>query len=227
MHRSLGLDDDLDGIELIQDIEAAFAIRFAEEDINKCVTVGDVFDLVAATLPKNKLGGSCATAMCFYRLRRALKARLHIELKPDTPIEELKVGSVRELYRIIEQDGGLRAPPKIISMWGCIALALAGAVPLALITLGTSWWLAAASALPAIAAYAAAPIRMPADVANFGDLVRRVTDRSIGSLQAKGARLRAPEAWSAFKGIVADHTVVPKDEIRADMLLLASAEATS
>jgi len=112
-------------------------------------------------------------------------------------------------------------------VWGCVALMLIGAVPLASVTLGATWWLAAASALPAIALYAVTPIRLPADIANFGDLVRRVTDRSIGLLQAKGARLREPEAWAAFKGIVADHTVLPKDEIRPDTLLLASAKAAN
>jgi hypothetical protein len=225
MQTSLGLDGDLDDVDLVEDIETAFAVRFADEDISKCRTVGDVFALVAATLPKNKVGGSCATAMCFYRLRRALQPRHDIELRPDTPIDQLRVDSVRELYRLIEHDCDLRAPPKIISVWGCIALVLIGALPLASVMFGASWWMAAASAFPAVAFYAAAPIRLPADVANFGDLVRRVADRSIGSLQAKGARVSSPEAWSAFKGIVADHTVLPRDEISPDTLLLTPAKA--
>ena len=227
MQSSLGLGGDLDDVELVEDIEAAFALRFSDEDLRKCIAVGDLFELIERSLPKNPVGGSCATAMCFYRLRNALRARLNCDLKPDTPIERLNPISVRELHRIIELDCGLRPPVQVMSIWGCVALVLTVALPLGCIALGLPWWLAGASALPAILSYSLAPIRLPDDVITFADLVRRVTAQSIGSLSAKGARLRAPEAWAVLKDIIADHTVLPKDQISRDTLILACAKTTA
>jgi len=39
MTSSLGLAGDLDDVELIQDVEAAFGIRLADDDIEGCSTV--------------------------------------------------------------------------------------------------------------------------------------------------------------------------------------------
>jgi hypothetical protein len=223
----LGLVGDLDDVELVEDIETAFALRFEDDDLRECRTVGDLFAIIERSLPTSAVGGSCATSMCFYRLRRALRSRVDCDLRPDNPIECLKHISIRELYRVIESDCGLRPPTQIISIWGCVALLLIAALPLGCISLGWPWWLAAASALPAIVLYSFAPIRLPKNIITFGDLVRRVAARSIGSLSAKGARLRPPEAWAVLKDIVSDHTVLPKDEISRDTLLLGRAEAVS
>lgn len=76
MSSSLGLQDDLDDIDLIEDVEGAFGFQLSDCDLSHCRTVGDLFELVKARLPTRGLVGNCATAMTFYRLRRAIQPRI-------------------------------------------------------------------------------------------------------------------------------------------------------
>ena len=171
MTSSLGLAGDLDDVELIQDIEAAFNIRLADDEISRCSTVGQLFELIEAHLPKMPSGQSCATAMCFYRLRRALQPQTANALKPKTSISALGAVPVRKMHQIIESECGLRPPPQIISLWGCLALLLVLALPFGLFAVGMPWWIALPSAALGIGLYRLAPIQLPGEVETFGDLV--------------------------------------------------------
>lgn len=227
MRSSLGLQGDLDDVELIEDVEEAFGLRFWDAELTRCRTVGDLFELVQARLPSEGSTGNCATAMAFYRLRRAIQPHVAITLRPNSPIAALNGISVRELHRIIKEECGLRPPLPYVSILGCIALALIASLPLTVIALGLEWWIAAASALLACGIYRKAPIRLPDQVTTFGDLVRVVSSRSVGALMQQGARLRATEAWDAFGDILSDHTLLPKDAIVLDTLILRPKKAVS
>src|SRR5690606_30928962 len=124
MPSSLGLAGDLDDVAMLEDVEAAFGFRASDDELARCRTVGDLFEVINSRLPSEGFAGSCATAMCFYRLRRAIQPRISIGLRPTTPIEELRSLSVRDLHRIIEKECGLRPPPPTLSVWGCISLVL-------------------------------------------------------------------------------------------------------
>ena len=222
---SLGLAGDLDDVELIEDVEEAFGIRFADCDLQQCRTVGDLFELVKGSLPEGeRIGRGCATAMCFYRLRRAILANFGRELRPATPIRELSSVPVDALYRVV-RECGFRPPAPVISIWGCVALLLVPTLPLLSIGIGLTWWIAAATAAPAIIAYAYSPIRLPGGIATFGDLVRVVASRNIRALSNDGARLRTSEMWTALKDVISDHTALSKDAIESDTLLLAATKA--
>jgi hypothetical protein len=227
MSSSLGLAGDLDDVDMLEDVEAAFDFRVSDEALARCWTVGDLFELIDARLPSECSAASCATAMCFYRLRRAIQPRLAIGLRPSTPIEELRRLSVREMHRIIKEECGLRPPPPTLSLWGCIALVLVPALPLGTLALELGSWAAAASAIVPVAGYRLAPFRHPKSVRTFGDLVRQVSSRSIGALSKQGARLRTPEAWAAFRDILSDHTALPKDMIPPETLIVAPKKAAS
>lgn len=68
-----GLDDDLDGVELVQDVEAAFGLHLPEDELSRCNTVVDLLKLIEERLPTSEIQEQrCATAMCFYRARRSL-----------------------------------------------------------------------------------------------------------------------------------------------------------
>ncbi len=221
MTSSLGLAGDLDDVELIQDVEAAFGIRLADDEISRCSTVGHLFELIEARLPGMPSGQSCATAMCFYRLRRALQPHSAIALRPKTSIAELGRMPVRKLHRIIETECGLRPPPQYITLWGCLALLLVVVLPFGLFAVGMPWWVALPSAVIGIGLYRLAPIQLPGEVETFGDLVRIVASRSIGALAGQGARLGPKEAWQAFTDVLSDHTQLSKDEIGPETSLLA------
>lgn len=227
MTSSLGLAGDLDDVELIQDVEAAFGVRLEDDEIERCSTVGQLFELIKARLPDLPSGQSCATAMCFYRLRRALQPHSVIALKPKTSIGALGSLPVRKLHRIIETECGLRPPPQYITFWGCLALLLVVTLPFGLFAVGMPWWSALPSAALGIGLYRLAPIQLPGEVETFGDLVRIVASRSIGALAGQGARLGPEEAWQAFKDVLSDHTQLSKDEIGPETLLLAPKKAVA
>ena len=227
MTSSLGLAGDLDDVELIQDVEAAFGIRLADDEIERCSTVGQLFELIEARLPQMPNGHSCATAMCFYRLRRALQSHSATALKPMTSISALSAVPVRKLHHIIETECGLRSPPHCITLWGCLALLLVLALPFGLFAVGMPWWIAFPSAALGIGLYRLAPIQLPGEVETFGDLVRIVASRSIGALAGQGARLGPKEAWQAFTDVLSDHTQLSKGEIGPETLLLAPKEASA
>jgi len=220
MSSSLGLQGDLDDVEMIQDVEKAFGFRLSDGDLSRCRTVGDLFELVEAHLPASGLEGNCATAMAFYRLRRAIQPRIDTALRPTTPISALSTIRVHDLHRIVKEECGLRPPMQYISFWGCAALIAIPALPVGALVLGLGWWVAFLSALLAIIAYRKTSIRLPDTILTFGDLVRLVSSRSVGALAKQGARLRASEAWDAFKDIIADHTLLPKEAISPATLLL-------
>ncbi|MFC7498215.1 hypothetical protein ACFQRC_03160 [Enterovirga sp. GCM10030262] len=227
MPSSLGLTGDLDDNDLIEDVEEAFDVQFSKEKLKQCWTVGDLFKLIEAQLPGARSIESCATAMCFYRLRRALQPRIVTELRPKTPIEGLGSLSVRKLHWIIKHECGLRPPPQYVSLWGCIALLLFVALPMGMLTVGWPWWMAAASVIPPVALYRVAPIRLPGSVKTVGDLVRMVSSRSIGKLYQQGARLGSSEAWAAFRDVLSDHSLLQKEAITPDTLILAPRKAVS
>lgn len=221
MTTSLGLAGDLDDVELIQDVEAAFGIRLADDEIERCSTVGQLFELIEARLPQMRSGQSCATALCFFRLRRALQPHSGIALKPKTSISALSAVPVRKLHQIIETECGLRPPPQYITFWGCLSLLLVVTVPFGLFAVGMPWWIALPSAALGIGLCRIAPIQLPGEVETFGDLVKIVSSRSIGALAGQGARLGPKEAWQAFTDVLSDHTQLSKDRILAETLLLA------
>ncbi len=226
MSSSLGLIGDLDDVELIQDVEDAFGLRFSNDELSGCRTAGDLFRLVETQLSQSS-AGSCATAMCFYRLRRALQPRIATDLRPKTAVVVLESLSVRDLHRTIKEECRLRPPLPYVSLWGCIALVLIVALPLSAIALGLGWLGAAASAFAAIGLYRMAPIRLPDSVNTFGDLVRLISSRSIGILAEQGARLRPAEAWPAFTDILSDHSFLPKAAIRPTTLIYALKKVAS
>jgi hypothetical protein len=211
---------------LIEDVEQAFDVRFSDDDLRQCRTVGDLFNLVSGSLPEDDPSRTgCATAICFYRMRQVLQPRFGIALKPATLIAQLSEMPVRKLYAAIRDECGFRPPVSVISIWGCLGLLLVPGLPLLGIAFGLPWWIAPIAALPGSAIYAVSPVRLPTEVHTFGDLVRIVAARNVRALSEQGARLRKPEAWTALKTVISDHTVLRRDEIKEDTLILAPSKA--
>lgn len=229
MRTSLGLAGDLDDVELVEDIEHAFDIQLPDDQLKHCKTVGDLFGLVVARLPDEQdRGDRCASAMCFYRLRRVvLTMAPHLELRPSSPIETLRPLSVRALYRAIQRADGLRPPAPYLSVWGGVSLLGAVVAPIALLWLGAPWWAAGIGVLIPIVLYRLSPVRLPPALGTFGDLVELVTARSIGALAADGASLRPAEAWKALQTVCADHAVTIDGEIHEGTLILQPRKAAA
>lgn len=227
MRASLGLAGGLDDVDLVRDVERSFDIQFPDEVWNS-ETVGDLFALVMAQLPdRGSEPGRCASAMCFYRLRRmVLTLAPHLELRPSTPITVLRSVSVKRLYRTI-QAGGLRPPVPYVSAWGGCSLLLAVAAPVGPFLLRTSWWTAVLWMLAFAALFRLSPRRLPPDVKTCGGLVELLTVGNIGRLASHGARLGRAEAWKALQTVCISHVGDDGGEIGMGTLLLQPRNAAS
>ena len=229
MQNSLGLAGDLDDVDLVQDVEKAFGVQLPDKELTRCRTVGDLFELVVDNLPAaSRDAERCASAMCFYRLRRLVLAKMpNLELRPATPIGALDPMSVRTLYRAIEHGAGLRPPAPYLSAWGGVSLLGAVAAPFALVCVGATWGMVAASFVIALVSYRLSPVRLPRTITTFGDLVELITARNIGALASQGARLRPAEAWKALHTVCQDHAANNDGEIGAGTLILQPRKAAS
>ena len=70
---TLGLDDDWEPVEVVEGVEAAFDIRVTDSEAATLLRVGDLHRLLRNRFSNSQeASGHCATAMTYYRLRRAL-----------------------------------------------------------------------------------------------------------------------------------------------------------
>ncbi len=223
MRTSLGLMGDLDDVELIQDVERAFAVKLGDEELSACSTVGNLFELVAKQLPDSSSAANrCASGMCFYRVRRALLAfNAEVLVRPSTPIKALRKVPVRAFYRHLREAAGLEPPKVYISGLGAASLLLAAALPAALLWSGLPWWSAILALVLAGSCYRLSPLRFPPEASTFGDFVELVTAHNIAALAEQGARLRPADAWKAFRAVCADHAVTRDEEIGPNTLIYA------
>ena len=109
---TLGIGDDLDDVDLIQEIEACFEVKFKDEETLGWHKVGDIF----ASLKKHyqtdlRHNQPTAVTKAFYRLRRCIK---HFNpsqnVSPRTRIDAIGFDSVRQLYIKLSVDHKLKQP---------------------------------------------------------------------------------------------------------------------
>jgi len=105
----------LDGVELVMEVEEAFAITIADDEASAVRTVGDLHDLVLGKLSADPRSHRCASAAAFYRLRRAQVARFghdRRDIRPRGRMDDLvPVHRRRASWRVLARDLGWRFPP--------------------------------------------------------------------------------------------------------------------
>jgi hypothetical protein len=222
----LGLDDDLDDVELLQDIEAAFGLRFTDTERGNMNTVGDIARVLADRMPAGAATQvQCATAMAFYRVRRALAAATatDMNLRPETVLRDVTPLSPRRLLAHLSSETGLRMPRQRLSVYGWSGLAVLalGVLSSNLAAHGAFLW-----TIPVAVVAAGSlllhrdPGRLPDDCRTLGGLARKVAALNLGSLLAQGAAGRPQDIWAALVEVCTQHTGLPKADIRPDTLLL-------
>lgn len=70
MANTLGLDDDLDRVEVVQVDESAFNTKIANEEAEAIVTVGEMFDLLRGKIVGSATARKCASASVQFSQRR-------------------------------------------------------------------------------------------------------------------------------------------------------------
>ncbi len=231
MPNSLGLCDDVDDVELIEDIEASFGVTFSGEETVTWFTVGDIFESLRRRFPDTAVAGEkCATSMAFYRLRRAIPERQDTSrLRPHTPLESLTQLSAKEWLRLLGNRSGLRLPRYVLSWRGMIGVYMivasvitAFGLLLGAARMGEAWLGLAPFVLAGIGVML---IRVdggvfPKGCKTLGELARRVVTMNFGYFLAEGADPREGGLWTALVDLLAQHTQLPKLEIASDTWLL-------
>jgi hypothetical protein len=228
MSNTIGLDGDLDDVELLRELEAVFDIAISDEEAWLLVTVGDVEALLLRRIPANEADRKCASAMACYRLRGALERLGHGErLAPVAALPGLARGRVRAKLKRLERESGLRLPAAPATRLGC----LMACVVIAAMTAGAFWLMPSFPALiggGALGLFVAVvmlrlidPGRLPDSCATLAGLARVAAVLNHGRLIRAGARHRAEDIWATLLEVLSIYDL-PKAEITRETYLLHS-----
>lgn len=226
---TLGLDDDLDTVELIQEIERAFSVSLPDERLQTVNTVGQLFSLVREAYPTPG-AGECPSSMTFYRLRRAIEATGDdAGIRPGTLLGALRA-SPRHIRRRMRNAEGLEIPSLVNGPLGNLGgILLLMSLPVFL--LGPPFtrepWVAALGLLGIVTAtfmFIQDGMRFSASTPTIGDLTREIVNFNRGPLFRKGARpADAQELWLSFRRVVASQCEsIHAEDIVPDTVILQS-----
>jgi hypothetical protein len=243
MLTTLGLDDDLDGIEILRPIETAFEVKISDAEAASVFTVGDMFDLLRRKIDTADAGRKCPSAMAFYRLRRACnELGIDVGRAPSDDLTRLRRIYTRALVRSLEARSRLRLPRPALGVIGRIGVgfALGGTLGcLALfVTKVIAIWLPIPirnwSALVPIAVVFGGwivgsvlmrfdPGLLPSDCRTLGALAAKSATLSYGRLAKLGGDASDRVLWQALVDNLADFTRLPADQIARETYFLGSA----
>jgi hypothetical protein len=114
MLKTLGLDDDLDSVEVVIEIKKSFDIAISDDESKAIFKVGQLFDLLREKVAADDANRKCASAMAFYRLRRALNdLRVDVGQSPSYDLSRLHRAYTRSFAKSIENRSGLRMPDQL------------------------------------------------------------------------------------------------------------------
>jgi len=216
MLNTLDLDPEWGAIDLLEEVEATFGIEIADEEAERCSTVGDLYDVVCAHSPEwDGQDGYCGSSMVFYRVRRSLFPDDKRGVAPATALTTIGLQPSR-LFRKLADDTGLRLPAYELTWLGMTGgYLLVGSIIAAIVALLTGHWIL--SGLFGLIAIAGVPLlrfdpgRFPAGFVTVADLVQRTVPLNATDLKDAGGR--PADRWSILLALAAEHGVLPPDEI--------------
>lgn len=219
MANSLDLDPEYGAIDLIEEVEATFGIEISNEEAERCCTVGDLYEVLAAHLPEwDQQAGNCGSSMVFYRVRRALISVNSDPVVPSTPLSTSGLTPSR-LFKKLSDETELRLPLFPFAILGKIgAILLMGGGVFAIVALfNAHWFVGGALALIGLIGFSLIWVdegRYPTGVVSVGDLVRRTVP--LNSTIVKSAGGRPADRWSILTALASEYGVLPPHEIGPD-----------
>lgn len=219
MTNSLDLDPEWGAIDLLKEVEATFGIKIADEEAERCATVGDLYGLVCAHSPDwDAQKGSCCSSMIFYRIRRSISPDNKRGVKPDMTLVASGLQPSR-LFKKIADETGLRVPASELTWLGTTgSFLLAFGIMAAIVALLNGHWLVAS--VVALIALAGLPLlifdagRFPAGIVTIADLVRRTAALNATALKDAGGQ--PANRWAILAALAAEHGRLPPDKIRPE-----------
>lgn len=209
----------LDGVELVMEVEATFAIAISDREAGGIVTVGQLFDCVVAKTAAERQR-ACLSRFSFYRLRRALVAvtgAARAELRPKTELSPLLPERGRRgRWRKLAAESKLQFPDLVRPRWltsilntvtlGIAAWCLWFAWP----RLGFGWGAAAAGMALVISALGLYKLSSPWATRfndswqTLGGLTTAVIARNYAALSAERYQGTLAEIWATLVALISE-----------------------
>ncbi len=211
---TLDLSGDLDDVELLEAIESACGVKYSIEEAERLRTVGDAYDTLVEKLKAyDERRKVCFAAICFYRLRRALREITgHADIRPSTQFDELfAVRRVNPVLKRIEQRTGMALPAYDMNFFAAALGAIlgVGSFIAALILADFVGWWALLALLGWPAAYLIfrfARTYLPPRYADVGDLARAMAGLNLGSLMDEFGVRHKDDIWNALVVAIRNYT---------------------
>ena len=216
-----------DGIALLARLEALLGITITGDEAEAVSSVGDLHKLLMVKALDG--GETCATAMMFYRLRRALRGMgAGGAIVPATPLTQLQVASPRQALKELAARTGLACPLPAATLLdiGLLLLAALGVVAcLVFALLGSAYaawmWLSAGAVVLLVIQQWRAPGLYPVGLETVGALARRVAALNQTRFASGRARSDASTLWSILVETILEvghstHDEIGRDDIGPD-----------
>lgn len=245
MLKKLGLDDE-DAIDVLVELEKALDVKIANAEAAAIYTVGDLFDLLRGKMQAGETGQKCASAMAFYRVRRALSSlRPDVGRSPSANLSPLRRVYTKSFVKLLEDRSGLRLPRPDLGGIGwvgiaCLSVGIFGTLAMMFLAFLTTFLgspligehLISANFLAGtvvgLAFLTVDRGRLPKTCGTLGALAASAARRSYGRLVQQGAEARDSSIWNALVEPLADMACVPADQIGRDTdILQRSSERVS
>jgi hypothetical protein len=228
MPNTLGLDDDLDPVEVVRHLEQVFDIAVSNEEAERIFKVGEFHDLLLQKIPQNDADRKCASAMTFYRIRSALHRLGYGDgLTPASDIRALERGRTKTNLRNLEKEAGLYMPKtastrigRRVSLCGFI-VTLVGVFSLQAGFATALLGILAGIVVAVIILGYFDPGRLPVNCETLGGLTKVVAAKNYGDLIKMGARHRSEDIWENLIEALS-HYALPKSEITRETFFLRS-----
>ena len=202
MLEAVYIDDEDFCFHTLEVLERSFAIRLPK-DLSHITNAGDLFDAVTDVAPEQTDGLGCDSQMAFYRLRRVLPENARADLRPDTPLKSLGLGSPRSLKRRIEQDTGLNTPSLGITWLSCTLFAAVIVIGLGA-GVAYDWSCFAVAAIVAFAVLTLDRGEWAGDWETAGSLSHALARHNFAMLMGKGASDNPAQRWRRFTELLAE-----------------------
>lgn len=205
----------LDTVEIVMTIEDTFKISIPDDRLAKCVTIGNLIDVVMA-LANPQAGDYCKSSRAFYTLRKTLLEILPVDRKdihPSTQWEALIPRNQRKAVWRQLKNKGINLPgmePGSIIFWSMAVILF---VPFALLAyrLGSGWPVVLSILPPIIAAkYLTRPIavRAPSTFKTVGGAALFMADNLPESTAFNRIEVR-----EGIRRIISEQLAIPIEEL--------------
>jgi len=215
--QALNMDGD-DTVELLVSCEDIFEIRISNDEALLVETVGDLFELVRSKIDSNEDNKKCASAMAFYRLRRALiSLNVKNPLLPSSDLSFLEKLYTKPFVKKLEERSGLTLPRPVYDYVGRLGLSIL----IASFLVGFAM-LVVKSSLPFV--FIGTGVfgmlmmridrgRLPNAFRKTRSFVKETTLQNYGRLIRQGAHLSEPGLWAILTDVIAGLSGNPAHKI--------------